>query len=932
MNPGDTLTNVALKNLQAHPNWYIFPIRPLKKDPPCIKLGVNLEQASNDLIQIRKWYSSYRGCNWGLALKKSKVIVLDGDMKPGKVGEQTLENLFAKHGALPPTFIVRTPSGGFHFYFDEANGVTHKCRLGKAGFGVDVDSPNYVLLPGCVLDEDPAARQTAGIYEAINDERVAPSPDWFGLYLRDTNQADADQTPAVELDTDAQIEWAKDYLKTDAPPAIMGKNGENTLLMVAGVLKDRGISESLSVDLLLEFYNPRCEPQWGAYDGPIADRLDVKVHNAWLYLKQTQPGAATAAAEFGDDDEPSLLDWGGNYEVSDDGIVRFVPSDAVIAAQKQWRKDIKGKKEAAINAPGDESEEGTRLQREAAKAATQEPTDEPPTEPPSSPPPAEPDDDDDESWLMGAEEDVPAAAPVTAAPEREPWDDDEPSTNTPMIPLNEIDESVKPDYTIHKTKDGKTWGALTELCNRWVWVTGIKRFVNRLKPTMNWEGSQFDSAYNYLCPKGTSSISRYLFKRKDILRRFDVIAFRPGRCEYVGAAESLLPLESAAEYNVWRPSPIIPAPGDTMLWEQHLEYLFPDPNDRNAVLNWMAWVVQNPTRKPNHALLVVGRETGTGKSWVARVMEQIIGENNTQRPKNSSMGGDFNSWLKDCRLCLLEEVMQVGRRENINAMRDLITETSVEVNMKGVPAFKIPNYAAMFGVTNHTDALPVDDKDRRWFIIETRAQTKAPNEEAAYYAPLLAAVPDEPGMKARDPDMVPAIYQALLDRKIDDFPLVTKDSAGKEIKIIYNGLSRAPWSAAKDTMIELSRTDAETWLHDNIGNAPLNRDITTVNDIAEYMPASIQRTNRLTTAVIPNFLRDKRNGLKLRNQVRLSDGRKVHLWVLGNVGAVRYDDRIIPAAKLRDEPASVLAKIYEAQRKTDNKKADTTKEADFGVD
>jgi len=889
MNPGDTLTNVAFKNLQAHPNWFIFPIRSLKKDPPCIPLGPGLEQASNDIIQIRKWNSAYRNCNWGLALKKSGVVVVDGDMKPGKVGEQTLENLFAKHGAFPPTFIVRTPSGGFHFYFEEANGVTHKCRLGVNGFGRDVDSPNYVLLPGCVTDDDPAARQVAGTYEAINDERIAPTPDWFGLYLRNTNQAEADQTPVIELDTDANVEWAIDYLKTDAPPAIQGNNGENTLLMVAGVLKDHGISESNSVNLLLEHYNPRCVPQWEAFEGAPADRLDVKVHNAWLYLKETQPGAATAAADYEGNDEPTPENWGANYEVGDGGVVRFQPSDAVLAAQKEWRKTFKDKKQAVTDAPGNESDEGTRLQGEAAKAAAQATA-------------------EDDSWLNESavveEEDAPAAAPAdTAAPEREPWDDDEPSTNTPMILLGEIDESVKPDYTVHKTKDGKTWGALTELCNRWVWVTGIKRFINRLKPTMNWEGSQFDSEFNYLCPKGASSISRYLFKRKDILRRFNVIAFRPGHPEINGS-----------EYNVWRPSPVTPMPGDTTLWNKHLEYLFPDPNDRNAVLNWMAWVIQNPSRKPNHALLIVGRETGTGKSWIARVMEQIIGENNTQRPKNSSMGGDFNSWLKDCRLCLLEEVMQVGRRENINAMRDLITETSVEVNMKGIPAFKIPNYAAMLGITNHTDALPVDDKDRRWFIIETLAETKAPDEEAAYYAPLLAAVPDEPGMPARDPDMVPAIYQELLDRKIGDFPLVTKDRAGNEVKIIYNGLSRAPWSAAKETMIELSRTDAETWLIENEGNVPLTRNVVTITDIVEAMPSTIQRANRLTTATVPNFLRDRLRGIKHPKQVRLSSGQKIRVWVLHG----RY-------AMLKDR----LAEQYESERKASNKQADAQRASDF---
>lgn len=882
MVPGDTI-NIAISFLTAHPNWYIFPIQRLKKYPPCI--ANNLELASNDILQIRKWHASYRGCNWGLSLKKSRAIVIDVDTKPGKVGMDTWEELIEKHGSLPPTFIVRTPSGGWHFYFEEANGVSHRCLMGENGFGLDVDSPNYVLLPGCALD-------TGGTYEAINDEPVAPAPEWFGGYLREaSNTPDADQEAVVELDSPQQVEWSIDYLKNYAKPSIQGQNGEYTLLMTAGVLKDHGISETKAIDLLLEYYNPRCEPPWGAFDGPVQDRLDVKVRNSRLYLKQNAPGAFTPAAEFGGDDEPEPENWGEGYSLKTivvDGketeVVTFTPSKAVLDARAAI-------KDAVRDAPGDEAETVTQMQAEAAPVEAEVTA--PVEEPWLNEEPAE------EPWLK--EEPDPEELDLPAAEE---GSDDTPELNVSMIPLDEIDESVKPDYTIHKKRAGKPWNALAELCNRWVWVVGIKRFVNRVNPTLTWEGTQFDSTFNYLCPKGASSISRYLFKRKDLLRRFDTIAFRPGRGEINGN-----------EYNVWRPSPIKPAKGDTTLWNNHLKYLFPDENDRNAILNWMAWVIQNPTRKPNHALLIIGRETGTGKSWIARVMEQIIGENNTQRPKNSSMGGDFNSWLKDCRLCILEEVMQVGRRENINAMRDLITETSVEVNIKGIPAFKIANYAAMLGITNHTNALPVDDKDRRWFMIETPAQTKAPDEEAAYYAPLLAAVPDEPGMPPRDPNMVPAIYYELLNRDIAAFPLLTKDKAGNEVLVPYSGLSRAPWTLAKETMVELSRSDAETWLYDNAGSGPLSRNVVTVSDIVDAMPATLQRVNHLATSIIPNFLRDRLKGVKHPWQVRLTSGHKIRVWVLHG----RYD-------MLKDR----LAQQYEADRKASGKEADSSAVEDFG--
>ncbi len=121
--------------------------------------------------------------------------------------------------------------------------------------------------------------------------------------------ADADQVPAVEQDTSDIIKRAVYYLTHDAKPSIQFQNGEYTLLRTAADLKDMGVSQPMSVDLLAKHYNvpkgkpgrPYCEPLWNIGEGATADRLDAKVANAWAYLRQVTPGANTALADFGDD-------------------------------------------------------------------------------------------------------------------------------------------------------------------------------------------------------------------------------------------------------------------------------------------------------------------------------------------------------------------------------------------------------------------------------------------------------------------------------------------------------------------------------------------------------------------------------------------------------------------------------------------------------
>ncbi len=301
--------DIALDTLRDHPTWYLFPIKAGAKEPPLLE--DNLACASNDPEQIKRWHAEHFGCNWGVSLKKSRLIVVDVDCKPGKCGRQTWRNLVELHGKTPATLIVRTPSGGFHCYYDQANGAQHACRLGVYGFGRDVDSPNYVLLAGC--------RIATGSYTVHRARPLAPSPAWFAVYLVKSNQAEpVEQTPAVELDTEDAAEWAIHHLTHDARSSVQGKNGEFALLMTAATLKDHAISRELAVELLHKHYNvpppkpgerphPYCDPLWGDDDGERADSLDQKVRNAWSYLKQTKPGAHTAQADFQNDVEDEGL-------------------------------------------------------------------------------------------------------------------------------------------------------------------------------------------------------------------------------------------------------------------------------------------------------------------------------------------------------------------------------------------------------------------------------------------------------------------------------------------------------------------------------------------------------------------------------------------------------------------------------------------------
>jgi hypothetical protein len=728
--------DVALSSVAEFPDIFLFPIYRRKKYPPHIHN--NLANASNDPAQIRAWHAKWPGCEWGVSLSKSHMVVVDVDVKPGQGGEHT----YAEIGLLfewPRTRTVRSPSGGLHYWYSGK----HVLALGKNGFGQGMDSPNYVLLPGCGL-------KSGGKYELIDDYPIADAPAWFyEHYLRDKGDKSNEpptEEPVIDLDQQHNIDWAIHYLKHDAPPAIEGQGGEFTTLKVAAELRDHGIGEVTALDLMNEHYNVpgTCDPQWEG------DDLKLKVHNAFVYSHLNAPGERTVEAEFANEVNPF-----------------------------------------------------TAEEQEVATIARQ--------------------------------------------------------------------DEIKQINTLYKIDD---------LVRDWVWVTGQKRFVRKRDGKM-WDVQQFDSHFNYLTK--AASVSKALFKLRDKIDRFDSIVFRPGQ------AEKLNDL-----YNSWRQSPVEPKQGDTALWQEHIKYLFPDQTDRDHLLNWLAWVYQNQSLKPNHALLIVGETMGTGKSLVARIFSKLVGEANTKRPKNSSLKGDFNGWALQCKLAIIEELMQIGRREVANELRDIITESTIEVNIKNVPAFETENYMAMFAISNHPDALPLDDGDRRWLVLGTHAKKHPLAQE--YYSALFGLL--------HDPDALGAIAYELQTRNLGT----------------YSALGNAAITNAKRTMISASMSDVDQWLTDMRDQWPLTARVVCVRDIISLMPAHLQRSNRVHNA-IGSYLRRNMKGVDVGQRRLPSTRERLRFWVLNGSSILTMSNG--------DE----IGKIYEIDRdaaKSGKHTEDDSAHADFG--
>lgn len=116
----EELDALGWANRYAGLGWRTIPIRPGTKVPTLKQWQIH---ATTEGDTLRKWFGGiYSNAGIGVATgQQSGTWVLDVD--PAHGGKESLKSLVATHGALPRGPKVDTPTGGFHLYFLNPQGM-----------------------------------------------------------------------------------------------------------------------------------------------------------------------------------------------------------------------------------------------------------------------------------------------------------------------------------------------------------------------------------------------------------------------------------------------------------------------------------------------------------------------------------------------------------------------------------------------------------------------------------------------------------------------------------------------------------------------------------------------------------------------------------------------------------------------------------------
>ncbi|HEM7873839.1 TPA: bifunctional DNA primase/polymerase [Burkholderia contaminans] len=264
-----------------------FPVIPCEENGKAAVLKDWPNKAFRTDAEIRAHWRDHPTHNVAILASECRgapMMVVDLDVKNGKDGVSELERLAREHGALPETLAAESASGGQHLFFLVPRATSS--RTDSLASGVDIKSDRgYVVAAGSIVDGKE--------YRWLNDKKLArlDASNWAfkraGASTARERSNVREQPAAVDPDR-AQVR-AVEYLKT-APVSVKGQGGDATAYRVACGVRDCGLTEAQTVDLLLSEH-------WHNGCGWSADRLREKVAHAYRYAKEPA-GVKAAEAAF----------------------------------------------------------------------------------------------------------------------------------------------------------------------------------------------------------------------------------------------------------------------------------------------------------------------------------------------------------------------------------------------------------------------------------------------------------------------------------------------------------------------------------------------------------------------------------------------------------------------------------------------------------
>lgn len=258
---------------------------------------------------------------------------------------------------------------------------------------------------------------------------------------------------------------------------------------------------------------------------------------------------------------------------------------------------------------------------------------------------------------------------------------------------------------------------------------------------------------------------------------------RVTKLSYMPGKERFCEDQGEEVYNAWSGWGVEPKAGDVKPFLKLFDFVFEglSKEEKDWVLDWMAYPIAHPGTKLFSALIVHGRKTGTGKTFIGYTLGRIYGKNFIEI-KNENLHDTW--WAENRQFVVGNEISGSDRRQDADAMKNMITQETMNINIKFIPQFTIPDCVNYYLTSNHADALWLEDEDRRFLVHEVTQDEPLP---LAFYVSYEKWLDSEGGAAA--------LMHWFQQRKLSHF----------------NPKGPPPRTAARDRMVNMGKSDVDAW-------------------------------------------------------------------------------------------------------------------------
>ncbi len=332
----------------------------------------------------------------------------------------------------------------------------------------------------------------------------------------------------------------------------------------------------------------------------------------------------------------------------------------------------------------------------------------------------------------------------------------------------------------------------------------------------------------------------------------DVVTWQPGKDEICLALEKTG--HGMRGYNLWIPIQLLSVSSNWQEWVKpflnHIAYLVPIESERNRFLQWLAHIMQKPGELPHTCYLFVAVSTGIGRGTLMSILTRVFrGYVAANIDPESILNKGFNGRLSQKLLATVDEIREgTGHRyQQQENLKSAIVEEVRLINPKFGRQYIEKNCCRWLFCSNHFDAMPFDNSDRRVIVIENPTTPKEPE----WYEYLHKLMDDN--------NFISSIQHYLFTFDISNF------KPGE----------RAPMNEAKIKALECMETDAEKAIKQFISQWPA--ELATVSDLRAFIDENEEIKSRAMGHLIQKY------GMKTAKKIKVGTKSETLLIVRGNL-------------------------------------------------